>query len=151
VSIPSYPASISQCSTTDVVISSTFSPQESAFLRLGLSVAAAREAVRWAKLIEGSSDQKSFHDVHVTCRRAFTQLTVTVSSDDLDPHPDFVFALERAVAYSTLGERARALRKALRSWGTLIPTIMELGCALVATTSLSESNVCYTSHPSTAI
>jgi hypothetical protein len=147
VAISSASASVERVLCTDVVISSTCSLKESAFLRLGLSEGGAQEADRWVKIIEVDVSPHRIETpatsaTYMTYRQVFTRVVASVDMSDLRPHPDFVSAVQEVTTYASQEEQARGLRKILRSWGSVIPTIIELGCAIVSTTSFQNSDVC---------
>jgi hypothetical protein len=71
----------------------------------------------------------------------YSRILVTVDTEDLRPHPDFVTGLEEAMKKASQDEGARALRDVFRRWGTVIPTAVELGCALVSTTTFGRPDV----------
>jgi hypothetical protein len=141
VAIPQHPASAIQILSTDIIICSTSSHEKSAFLRLGLSKGAAQEAIHWINILEGTSNQNAPTSIYVSCRRNYSRILVTVDTEDLHPHPDFVTALEEAMKKASQDEGARALRDVFRRWGAVIPTAVELGCALVSTTTFGRPDV----------
>jgi hypothetical protein len=143
VIISPVPASVEKAQCTDVVICSTSSPEENACIRLGFSKDAAREAARWATVIGFKAYPNRVYNsaTYVTCRQVFTRVVVSVDMGDLRPHPDFVSAVQQVVKHTTHEERARCLQNILKSWGSVIPTIIELGCAVVSTILLEISDV----------
>jgi hypothetical protein len=122
-------------------LSSTTSAEGNGFYRLGFSRQATEDATHWSKLLDESTRKDGVPVLHVTCRQVTTKVVVTTDLGDLEPHPDFVQALEKAMALSTKEEQALALKRALRRWGALVATRLELGCALVSTSTFVAPTV----------
>lgn len=70
---------------------------------------------------------------YVTARQVFVHVVVQTTLDDLEPTPEFVKAIEGAIAKQSPEEQQHSLRQALDSWGHVFATRVELGSMLGAT------------------
>jgi hypothetical protein len=100
-----------------------------------MSKAAALTAAPWAAFVDGDSGKPEPPAIHVTCRRPYARMVVSTELQELTPHPKFVAAIEVALAMPSQEEQRDGLRDVLRLWGAVIATYIELGCALVTSSS----------------
>lgn len=132
VAIPTDTIEGDPASTNDVVVSSTSSRPEAMFIRLGMSKQAARNASQWASFTDAEDNpEDEVPCIHVICRRPYTRVMIATELDELQPHPQFVAAIERVVSLPNKEKQLEGLRKVLRQWGSVIATHVEMGCSLV--------------------
>jgi hypothetical protein len=128
---------VEHASMSDAILSSTGSSEENNFFGLGFSRQAAQDACHWSQILYGSTKDDKVPVIFVTDRRNYTKVVVTADLEDLEPNPDFVMAITNAVALPTREEQSEALTRALKRWGALVATRIELGCARISTFTFS--------------
>lgn len=100
-----------------------------------MSKAAAQTAAPLTTFVDSDSAKPEPPAIHVTCRRTYARMVVSTELRELAPHPNFVADLEAALAMPSQEEQRDGLRDVLRLWGVIIATYLELGCALVTSSS----------------
>jgi hypothetical protein len=133
--------SVKHISTSDAIMSSTGFSEENNLFRLGFSRHAAKAAARWSNILEERISDDNVPVIYVTCRRPHTKVVVATDLEDMEPHPEFVDAVTKAVALPTQEEQALALKRVLKRWGALVTTRVEIGCASVSTHTFVNPSV----------
>jgi hypothetical protein len=101
-----------------------------------MSRSAAKVAFEHSHLFDSDEGPETLSTIHVVSKRLFSQVSIDVEVEALEPHPAFVADVEKVFAPSDEDARLLRLKDVLRRWGSVLATHVGLGSSLVASNSI---------------
>ncbi|CAE6335832.1 unnamed protein product [Rhizoctonia solani] len=124
--------------STEII--TTHSQRAANYVHHGWSVSAVETISPWTLPRIDAANRQNAEGAWITRRTLARRLRVQVLLEDLAPVPEFVTAIEEALAKSATYERFQDVYRALSRWGDVVPLEMEMGSSLSLTDSETNFN-----------